>query len=53
MIEKEKMKLVEYEMERVINKQLYEEKHITYDIYIKVSDMILKDIETQMKKMEK
>lgn len=51
-INKEKILLIEYEIERVINKQLFEEKHITYDIYQKVNGMILKDIELQMQKLD-
>ena len=35
---------IEYEMEIVINRQLYKENHITYEIYEKVNAMILKDI---------
>lgn len=52
MMDKEKMMLIEYDIELVINKQLYEEKHITYDIYKKVANMILKDIENQTRKLE-
>jgi len=35
---------IEYEMEIVINRQLYKENYITYEIYEKVNAMILKDI---------
>ena len=44
MTDSEMLKL-EYEIELVINKQLLGSKKITYDVYRKVADMIIKDIE--------
>ena len=35
---------VEYEIELVINRQIYKENHIAYEVYEKVNTMILKDI---------
>ena len=35
---------LEYEIELEINRQLYKENHITYEIYEKVNTLILKDI---------
>ena len=53
MIDKDRMLLIEYEIERVINKQLYHEKHITYEIYEKVNRMIMRDLEQQTRKVER
>jgi hypothetical protein len=44
-VDEHKMMLIEYEMELVINKQLYEQNYITHDIYRSVANMIIKDIE--------
>ena len=52
MINKEKILLIEYEIEQIINKQLFDEKHITYVTYQKVNNMILKDIENHMRKLD-
>ena len=48
-----KMLLIEYEMELVINKQLYEQKHIPHDVYQSVANMIIKDLETLRQKLDK
>jgi hypothetical protein len=38
-------------MELVINKQLYEQGHITHDVYRLVANMIVKDIEAARQKL--
>ena len=48
----DKMLLVEYEMELVINKQLYEEKYITHQVYQSVANMIVKDMETARRRLD-
>ena len=51
-MEEDKRLLLEYEIELVVNKQLLDEKHITYDVYKKVANSIIKDIEECTKKTE-
>ena len=46
------MLIVEYEMELVINKQLYREKHITHRVYQSVANMIIKDMETIRRRLD-
>ena len=48
----DKMLLIEYEMELVINKQLHEEKHITQEVYRSVANMIIKDMETAQRRLD-
>ena len=44
--------LIEYDIELVINKQLFKDKIISYDVYSKVASKILRDKETAMKSEE-
>ena len=48
----DKMLIIEYEMELVINKQLYEQKYITHQVYQSVANMIIKDIETVRRRQD-
>jgi len=48
----DKMLLIEYEMELIINNQLYEQNHITHDVYRSVANMIIKDIEMLRQKLD-
>ena len=48
----DKMLLIEYEMELVINRQLHEEKHITQEVYRSVANMIIKDMETVQRRLD-
>ncbi len=52
MVKKEETLLIEYEIELAINKQMYQEKRISYDVFRKVANSIIKDIENQMQKLE-
>ena len=51
-VSQDKMLLVEYEMELVINKQLYEQKAITHDVYRSVANMIIKDMEAVRRRID-
>jgi hypothetical protein len=51
-VDKDKMLLIEYEMEQVINKQLYEQGYITHGVYRLVANMIIKDMEAARQKLE-
>jgi hypothetical protein len=48
----DKMLLIEYEMEFVINKQLYRQEYITHDVYRSVANMILKDMESVRRRLD-
>lgn len=52
MINKEEALLIEYEIELAINKQMYQDKCISYEIFRKVANSIIKDIENQMQKLD-
>ena len=49
---KDKMLLVEYEMELVINNQLHAQNYITPDVHRSVANMIIKDIETVQRRLD-
>lgn len=48
----DKMLLIEYEMELVINSQLYRQEYITHDVYRSVANMIIKDMETVKRRLD-
>ena len=50
-LDKNKLLLIEYEMELVINKQLHEQGYITHGVYRSVANMIIKDMETLRQKL--
>ena len=51
-VSEDKMLIVEYEMEFVINKQLYEQKYITHHTYRSVASMIIKDMESVRRRLD-